>query len=267
MNHDPRALFLSHGGGPLPLLGDATHAQMVSCLQKIAAEIARPSAIILISAHWEADPLRVTAAASPELIYDYKGFPPASYDIEYPCPGTRSLAADICQQLENAGIDCIADQTRGLDHGVFVPLKILYPQADIPCVQLSLQKGLDPLRHIELGAALRGLDDPSLLVVGSGFTFHNMRAFFSPASHESVNANVAFENWLIDTCVNPEVSEEQRIERFLNWSSAPSARYCHPREEHLMPLLVCYGYAGSAATKTYQLEILHKKTSMYSWHC
>jgi 4,5-DOPA dioxygenase extradiol len=265
MNNQRRALFLSHGGGPLPLLGDDAHAEMVACLKEIAEMIARPSAIIVVSAHWEAANATVTSGASPDLIYDYSGFPPESYEIEYPCPSNPPLASSIIKQLEKAGINAGSDNARGFDHGLFVPLKIMYPEADIPCVQLSLIKGLDPLAHITLGRALQDLADPSMLLIGSGFSFHNMKAFFTPNTEDSRNANKSFEHWLLDTCSNESISEEERTENLVNWEDAPFARYCHPREEHLLPLQVCYGYAASACTKFYKLQILNKESSMYLW--
>jgi len=265
MNKQRRALFVSHGGGPLPLLGDDAHSEMVSCLKKIAEESSRPSAIIVVSAHWEAGNATVTSGANPDLIYDYSGFPPESYEIKYPCPGNPPLARSIIKQLEKSGIKASSDSARGFDHGLFVPLKIMYPEADIPCVQLSLTKDLDPLAHIKLGCALQDLADPSLLLIGSGFSFHNMKAFFAPESADSKNANKSFERWLIDTCSNINISEEERTKSLVNWEAAPSARYCHPREEHLLPLQVCYGFAESVCTKIFELKILNKASSMYLW--
>ena len=265
MNNQRRALFLSHGGGPLPLLGDGAHAEMVSCLKEIAETIVRPSAIIVVSAHWEAVNATVTSGESPSLIYDYSGFPPESYEIKYPCPGNPTLASFITKQLGKVGINASSDNARGFDHGLFVPLKIMYPEADIPCVQLSLIKGLDPLAHIELGRALQDLADPSMLLIGSGFSFHNMKAFFAPETVDSKYANKSFERWLLDTCSDQSISEAERTKRLINWETAPSARYCHPREEHLLPLQVCYGFAASACTKSYELQILNKESSMYLW--
>lgn len=265
VNKQRRALFLSHGGGPLPLLGDDAHTEMVSCLKEIAKTIARPSTIIVVSAHWEARNATVTSGERPGLIYDYSGFPEESYTIEYPCPGNPPLSSAIVKQLKQAGIDAGSDNARGFDHGLFVPLKIMYPEADIPCVQLSLIKGLDPLAHIKLGRALQDLGDQSLLLIGSGFSFHNMRAFFAPETDDSRSANKSFERWLLDTCSNQEISEDERSQRLTDWEAAPSARYCHPREEHLLPLHVCYGFAASACTKSYELRILHKESSMYLW--
>lgn len=258
-------MFLSHGGGPLPLLGDDAHSEMVSHLEEIASTISRPSAIIVVSAHWEAGTATVTSGAKPDLVYDYNGFPPESYEIKYPCPGNPSLANSITKQLGNAGINAISDNFRGFDHGLFVPLKIMYPEADIPCVQLSLIKGLDPLEHIKLGRAIQNLANSSMLLIGSGFSFHNMKAFFAPESVDSENANKLFERWLLDTCSNQSISEEERTNRLVSWEAAPSARYCHPREEHLLPLHVCYGFAASACTQSYELRILNKQSSMYLW--
>jgi aromatic ring-opening dioxygenase catalytic subunit (LigB family) len=265
VNNQRRALFLSHGGGPLPLLGDRTHSEMVACLKEIAETIGRPSTIIVVSAHWEAHNATVTSGENPSLIYDYSGFPQESYKIEYPCPGNPPLSRAIAKQLQQAGIDASLDNARGFDHGLFVPLKIMYPKADIPCVQLSLTNNLDPLAHIKLGRALKNLAGHSLLLIGSGFSFHNMKAFFSPETYDSRSANKAFEHWLLDTCSSQNISEEERTRRLVDWEAAPYARYCHPREEHLLPLHVCYGFAESYCTKSYELHILNKESSMYLW--
>jgi 4,5-DOPA dioxygenase extradiol len=264
-NKTLRLLFLSHGGGPLPLLGDQRHQEMVENLKHIASRINRPSAIIVISAHWEEKIATVTSAASPSLIYDYSGFPKASYELEYPCPGEPQLAEQVCRLLNDAGIDAGLDEHRGLDHGVFVPLTIMYPEADIPCIQLSLVQGLDPAQHIKIGKAISAVDDDELLVIGSGFSFHNMRAFFTPDSSDTKAMNAAFEQWLIDTCSDTRLSEEDRRLRLENWEQAPFARYCHPREEHLLPLHVCYGIAQTACSDYYELSIMNKKSSVYLW--
>jgi len=265
MKNKPRVLFLSHGGGPLPLLGDAGHAEMVENLEMIAGSINKPSAILVISAHWETTIPTITSGSHPDLIYDYSGFPEESYDIRYPCTGEPLLAEQVHRLLSDKGIEARLDDQRGFDHGLFIPLKIMYPDADIPCIQLSLVKGLDPVKHIEIGAALAGIEYDNLLVIGSGFSFHNMRAFFTPDTSETENMNVAFERWLIETCSNPTLAQDERLQRLVHWESAPFARYCHPREEHLLPLHVCYGVAQTACEEYFELHIMAKKASVYLW--
>jgi len=261
----PRAVFVSHGGGPLPLLGDPGHRQMVSCLQDIAAGIPRPDAILVVSAHWEERVPTLTAGSRPSLIYDYSGFPPESYEIQYPCPGEPSLAREIHRMLGECGIDAGLDEARGFDHGVFVPLKIMYPEADIPCVQLSLVDSLDSRLHIEMGNALKTLADRNVLVLGSGFSFHNLEAFFAADTAESLQLNESFENWLQRVCADKALTEHERRDMLINWENAPGARFSHPREEHLVPLLVCYGAAQAPCTKLHEVTIMNKKSSMYLW--
>jgi 4,5-DOPA dioxygenase extradiol len=261
----PTVLYLSHGGGPLPLLGDEGHKEMVDVLQNIASIIAKPSAILLISAHWEEREPTITYGAKPPLIYDYYGFSAQSYEIQYPAPGNPVLARKIYSLLRDNGIKGVLDDHRGFDHGLFVPLQIMYPQGDIPCVQLSLVNSLDPIAHINMGEALSGIEQEGLLVIGSGFSFHNMRAFFTPATTESQSMNESFEEWLVDTCSNHEISESERTRRLENWVDAPSARFCHPREEHLLPLHVCYGIIKQAYREVFKLMIIGKKASMYLW--
>lgn len=144
-------LYLSHGGGPLPLLGDPNHAELVTRLRALGALLPRPSAILVISAHWEAAVPTLTAGTAPGLMYDYYGFPAKSYEIRYPAPGEPRLAAQIQQVLEQSGMEARLDAERGFDHGLFVPLKLLYPGADIPCVQLSLVDSLDAATHLAIG--------------------------------------------------------------------------------------------------------------------
>ena len=269
MTSNTRALYLSHGGGPLPLLGDPGHAEMLDCLRQITAKIDKPSAIIVISAHWESDVVAVTAAGAPSLIYDYYGFPPASYEITYPCPGHPTLARKIAVALESAHVAVEVDHERGLDHGVFVPLKIMYPEADIPVVQVSLHASLDPAIHLAVGSALSSAlvhsDEPGLLLVGSGFSFHNMAAFFAAGTAASRADNEAFDTWLTETCGSPELSCDEREARLISWSAAPGARYCHPREEHLLPLHVCAGFTRRPCTYHASAEILGKVASFYLW--
>lgn len=258
-------LFISHGGGPMPLLGDPGHRDMVARLTEIAGRLRKPSAILVISAHWEAPVPTITSGANPPLIYDYSGFPPESYAIEYPCPGEPALAARVHRALEQAGLPARLDDRRGFDHGVFVPLKLMYPAADIPCVQLSLVDSLDAATHLAIGRALQALDVDDLLVIGSGFSFHNMGAFFAPDTPEIQARNEAFEDWLEETCASAGIEEAERAERLIHWERAPHARFCHPREEHLLPLHVCVGLAEKPCDNHVSATVLRKKSGMFYW--
>ncbi|MBE0455887.1 dioxygenase [Pseudoalteromonas sp. KG3] len=265
MLQKPNVFFLSHGGGPLPLLGEPSHKEMVTCLQSVAAKITKPSAILMISAHFEADPIAITASATPKLIYDYYGFPEQAYQLTYPCAGEPKLAEQVQQALQSNGITANLDTQRGFDHGMFVPLKIMFPEADIPCVQISLNSSLDPAMHLKIGQVLQQIDYENLLIIGSGFTFHNMQAFFAKQTTAMQKLNQSFEQWLIDTLANPKLAEPERTQRLTNWKLASGAQFCHPREEHLLPLHVCYGAAQRRCESVYELEISGKKASMYLW--
>ncbi|WP_275541098.1 DODA-type extradiol aromatic ring-opening family dioxygenase [Aliidiomarina minuta] len=257
-------LYISHGGGPMPLLADPGHQAMIEALQQKAQQLPKPDAILVISAHWEAAQATVTSSPQPSLIYDYNGFPEAAYSIQYRSPGAPKLTDFIVQTLQNEGLAASKDASRGLDHGVFVPLKIMFPEADIPVLQLSLLSSLDARSHLELGRALHALKGQNILVIGSGFSFHNMRAFYQSGVQED-SQNTEFESWLKDTCCNTTLGEAERYEQLANWQQAPHARYCHPREEHLLPLHVCYGLAGQAATEHRSVEVLGKQASMLHW--
>ena len=257
-------LYLSHGGGPLPLLNDGRHDEMLSVLKRIALQIRKPDVIILISAHWEAEQVNILAQEEPELLYDYYGFPEEAYHIEYPAKGDEALAKNIGQLLSEEGIESQLDYRRDFDHGMFIPLKIMYPDADIPCVQVSLLSSLNAEEHINLGRALGKLECENCLVIGSGFSFHNMNALMHDPAMSNGN-NIAFENWLIESCSSKVLSEEERKTRLIEWEKAPSARYCHPREEHLLPLHVCYGVAGRVCDEVFELIVFDKKVSMYLW--
>jgi len=265
MNTRTDVVFLSHGGGPLPLLGDPGHQSMVDQLTRLAATLPKPQAILVISAHWEESAPTITAGSQPPLIYDYHGFPAEAYEIQYPCPGEPELANRVYGALELAGLSPRLDDERGFDHGVFVPLKLMYPAADVPVVQLSLVNSLDAATHLSIGRALRHLEYDDLLVIGSGFSFHNMGAFFAPNTPEVQASNQAFEDWLAQTCCDPNLTETERYQRLVNWESAPHARFCHPREEHLLPLHVCYGLANGPSNGRIAATILGKQSGMFHW--
>ncbi|RLA45141.1 MAG: dioxygenase [Gammaproteobacteria bacterium] len=258
-------LFIPHGGGPLPLLGDAGHQVMVDFLGAITANLGQPSAILVISAHWEEGVATITSGKSPSLIYDYYGFPDEAYDVEYPAAGDPILAERIFGLLEKAGIEARMDDHRGFDHGLFVPLKLMYPAASIPCVQLSLINNLDPQTHINIGKALSDLRKENVLIVGSGLSFHNMDAFLSKSDGVMDAKNRAFEDWLAHTCTNNNIPPPERERRLIEWADAPAARYCHPREEHLLPLHVCYGLSNSVAARVFDDKVLGMLASAYLW--
>ncbi|MGD9659954.1 MAG: class III extradiol ring-cleavage dioxygenase [Porticoccaceae bacterium] len=258
-------LFLSHGGGPLPLLGDSGHREMVELMATLPELLIKPRAIVVVSAHWEESVFTLTGGEQPELIYDYYGFPPESYDITYPAPGHPALAQRLSTLFNNQGLDARIDTQRGFDHGLFVPLKMLFPKANIPCLQLSLKNTLDPEEHIRLGNGLAALKNDDILVIGSGFSFHNLKAFFNPPTPQGIEHNNAFDHWLTTLLANPDISEPERSRQLINWQRAPGARFCHPREEHLIPLHVCYGAAGAAAQWQKTINILGMKASFFIW--
>ncbi|WP_458137689.1 DODA-type extradiol aromatic ring-opening family dioxygenase [Methylomonas sp. YC3] len=175
------------------------------------------------------------------------------------------MADKMFAALQQSGIPARLDEQRGFDHGLFVPLKLMFPDATIPCVQLSLLSSLDPAAHIDIGKALRQLRRDNLLFIGSGFSFHNMRAFFT-GNQGLDKQNAAFEDWLIDTCTKQTLSFDERTSRLIAWEQAPFARYCHPREEHLLPLHVCAGLSNEAAELIFDGNVLGKKTSGFIWH-
>ncbi len=264
-NRPGSIIYIPHGGGPWPLLGDTRHTDLINFFKTVTTRLITPAAILVISAHWEAERPTVTAAKNPQLIYDYHGFPEETYKITYPAPGNVELAENIIRVLQQHGIPAKTDTSRGFDHGFFVPLKIMYPQASIPCVQLSLINTLDPADHIAMGRALADMDDDNLLFIGSGASFHNLRVFHEPPSEPAENNNNAFEEWLVDTMSSRQLNETTRQQRLENWRDAPAAGYCHPREEHLLPLHVCYGVAGAPASHIEQVTFLGKRTSAHIW--
>ena len=178
-------VYLSHGGGPLPILGDPSHASMIQFMRKLPSQLRRPEAIVVVSAHWEENIATLQAAGSPAMLYDYYGFPKEAYDITYSAPGDPALARRIGDILTSEGVAFELDAERGFDHGLFIPLTMMYPNADIPAIQISLLKSLEPGAHIDLGKALSGLNAENVLVIGSGFSFHNLQAFSFRSAHSS----------------------------------------------------------------------------------
>ncbi len=236
-------VFIPHGGGPWPFvelgLPKAEVQALAAYLSQLGQRLATPpKALLVISAHWEEPVPTVMTSAAPPILYDYYGFPPESYRIPWPAPGHPGLAARVRELLASAGFSSAADPARGYDHGTFIPLKLTYPEADIPCVQLSLKQGLEPAEHLAMGRALAPLRDEGVFIIGSGMTFHNLRAFGDPRAYE---VSAKFDAWVQDAATSPAA---MRDEKLTQWTQAPFARLAHPREEHLLPLMVAAGAAG-----------------------
>lgn len=246
------------------MLGDASHQAMVDFMRRLPARLRKPDAILVISAHWEEHVATLLGAPTPPLFYDYYGFPDEAYEVTYPASGSPEMAKRIVELLNGNRVPAREDLQRGFDHGLFIPLKLMYPLADLPVLQLSLLRGLDPAAHLSLGKALHQLISENILVVGSGFSFHNMRAFAWNGKSVPDSANDAFQNWLIDTCTGP-IPQSEREQRLLAWEQAPFARYCHPREEHLLPLHVCLSMAQKPATVIFDDYILGKRGVAFLW--
>ncbi len=257
-------VYISHGGGPLPLLSDPGHQPLVVSLQRLAKRIPRPSAILMVSAHWETPYPSITAAKHPGLIYDYHGFPEAAYQIQYPCHGSPELAHRVYEVISTSGLPAELNEHRGFDHGCFIPLAIMYPDADIPCVQLSLLASLDSEKHLKLGNALQRLDWDNLLVIGSGASFHNIEAFLS-RDQQLHKKNRQFTQWLQETLCSDFLDNKERWQRLAKWKAAPHAHYCHPREEHLLPLHVCFGLANAACNETIHVSVAGCESVMFLW--
>jgi aromatic ring-opening dioxygenase catalytic subunit (LigB family) len=242
-------LYIPHGGGPCffmdwSLTGgpaetwDATAAWLRGLAETLPA---RPRAIVVISGHWEEHAFTATATAAPGMIYDYTGFPPHTYRLQYPAPGAPELAQRIVRLLTAAGLPARTDPSRGFDHGVFVPFLLAFPEATIPVVPLSLKAGLDPAEHLAAGRALQELRDEGVLIVGSGMSYHNMYAFQTPGATQP---SEAFDGWLTDALAQND--SDARWRSLIDWSHGSAARNAHPREEHLLPLMVAAGAGGDA---------------------
>lgn len=240
------AFYLSHGGGPCfwmdfpPPFGRDAFTPLKNYLAGLLATVPqKPRAILLVSAHWEEKVPTVGAAAQPSMIYDYYGFPPHTYELKYPAPGAPDVAARAQSLLLANKIAANADKTRGYDHGVFVPMLMIDPAAEIPVATLSLAHDLDPARHLAMGRALRPLRDEGVLIIGSGNSYHNLRRFFNGQPDEAE----PFDHWLRQTVTDADA--ERRQAGLMAWEKAPHARDCHPREEHLLPLMVVAGAGGA----------------------
>jgi aromatic ring-opening dioxygenase catalytic subunit (LigB family) len=254
--------FISHGGGPWPWIDDmrAAFAPLEASLAAIPSELPEPpKAVLMISGHWEAREVRVMHAARPPMVYDYSGFAPHTYEITYPASGAPALAERVAGLIGAAGLAVALDEARGFDHGAFVPAFVMYPQADVPMIQVSMLESYDPEAHIRLGRALAPLRDEGVLILGSGLSYHNLRQFGPAARLPSE----AFDAWLAETLT---LEPEARTVRLIDWESAPHARDCHAREDHLVPLFAALGAAEAGrATRTYHQQMIFGGVTASSW--
>lgn len=238
------SLFIPHGGGPCFFMnwtmGPAnTWDRMADWLRGLAAGLPeRPKGIVVISGHWEEAAFTVSTMPNPDMIFDYSGFPPHTYALSYPAPGSGVLAERVRSLLAEAGLPTATDATRGFDHGIFVPFLLAFPDADIPVVPLSLKSDLDPAEHLAAGRALAALRDEGVLIVGSGMSFHNLRA-------RGPQVTPIADEW--DAALTAAVTDPdpaKRAERVTRWSELPYAQFAHPEAEHLLPLMVALGAGG-----------------------
>ena len=237
------SLYIPHGGGPSFFMSGERkqrYLQTENFLRSIQDFLpAKPSAILIITAHWETQIPTLTGGAHPGLIYDYYGFPPETYALQYAAPGCPDLAQRAADLLKQSGVHAVVDVDYGWDHGVFIPLKVMYPQADVPVVAMSLHVSLDPSLHCHLGRALRPLRDQNVLILGAGMSYHNLANFAqqAPASYD-------FHDWLDQTL---EGTWDERTRGLKDWPLAPGGLASHPRSEHLLPLMVASGAGWDAS--------------------
>lgn len=254
--------FIPHGGGPCfsmdppPPFARSTWDGLAAYLRGISHSFPRPPrAVLVISAHWEETEVTVNAASRHKLFYDYFGFPPHTYQLEYPAVGDPALAYEVHTALNAAGTTARSLTDRGLDHGVFVPFMLVYPSADVPIVQLSLKEGMDAAGYIALGGTLRPLREQGVLIIGSGMSYHNIEAMISRTADAGSRQ---FDAWLRRAVLDTA----NRESLLANWKSAPAALEAHPSDDHLMPLMVVAGSAiGASATIDFSQEIAGKAVS------
>ncbi|CAF0824924.1 unnamed protein product [Didymodactylos carnosus] len=258
------SMFIPHGGGPLPLLNDPSHREVIEFLRGKARQLlGTPKAIILVTAHWEERLPTISSAEQHSLFFDYYGFPKETYELQYPASGSPLIAEKVKKALEKYGFQAKLDAKRGWDHGVFVPLTLLIPDAEIPIVQLSVLTSQAADEHLKMGEALSELRNENIAIIGSGMSFHNMKAFQSSGGKH--DENKLFENALQQSI------ESGELDKLKNWEQFPGARYCQPQgqAEHFMPLLVAAGAGrennNSKGKCVAKLELMGTIVSSYLW--
>jgi aromatic ring-opening dioxygenase catalytic subunit (LigB family) len=263
-------LYIPHGGGPCffmetpPGLPRDLWDGMAAYLRGIDASLGRrPQSVLVISGHWETERPTVNAGTRPPLLFDYYGFPEHTYRLTYPVAGSPKLARHVRDLLASAQIASDEEPERGLDHGVFIPFKLIYPDADVPMVQLSLNRTLDAATHLSLGRALAPLRDEGVLIVGSGMSYHNLRDLFT-SDPRALRAAVEFDAWLNEAVTESDPVARER--KLAAWHQAPGARAAHPRPEHLIPLMVAAGAAAAdPGRRTYNEPLLGKPVSGFQF--
>ena len=256
------SLFIPHGGGPCFFMPDpdGTWRGMEAYLRGLIDTLPeRPRALLIISGHWETEGFALTGSARPDLIYDYYNFPPHTYELTYPVAGAPWLADKAAALLRDAGLPARIDAERGLDHGVFIPMKVAFPDADIPLVQMSIDASYDPALHMRAGAAIASLRDEGVLIIGSGLSFHNLRAFRDP---RVTAPSAAFDQWLTQAV---EAEPGERAAALAVWADAPFARICQPQEDHLIPLMVAAGASDQMGRQDYGEQVWGAAISGYSF--
>ena len=248
--------FISHGGGPWPWMEgdmrrrfDKLEESLLDMRRKLGDQ---PKSVLVVTGHWEVPGFAISSGARPGMVFDYFGFPEELYHISYPAPGSPELARRVQQLLAAGGMEAELDPCRGFDHGTFSIMRPLYPQADIPVVQLSINRNLDPKLHLEAGRLLAPLRDEGVLIIGSGLSYHNLREM---RDERGIEPSRRFDAWLRDTL---KALPQQRTEKLIEWEKAPLARAAHPREDHLIPLMVAVGASENepAATTYHQSDLM-----------
>ncbi|KAF2265171.1 Extradiol ring-cleavage dioxygenase, class III enzyme, subunit B [Lojkania enalia] len=267
-------ISIAHGGGPMPILGDPSQAQLTHSMKTRVPQILKlgtdeaPRAIVLVTAHWSTEEVTVSSGAKHELYYDYYGFPPESYELKYDAPGSPEVAGMVETVLREAGVGCRKDGTRGWDHGVFVPMLLINPAASIPIVQLSVLSSESPTTHFAIGRALSRLRDQNIAIIGSGFaSLHNLRTMFSGLARTPAfkALNEEWSRQVTDAVLTEDI--EDRGRKFEGWRAWKGAYDMHPKggAEHFLPLIVCAGAGGDGKGKAYADEMLGLDMWSYYW--
>ncbi len=256
------SVFISHGS-PMMIVEDSPARQF---LQGLGRDLGRPTAILIASGHWETEGLGIVSADRPEMIYDFFGFPEALYEIAYRAPGAPEIVGRARELLGAAGIGATLTESRGLDHGAWVPLHLMYPDADIPVAQISIESRLGPARQLAIGAALAPLRQAGVLILGSGNATHNLRELRRDRPiHDPPDWVRVFSDWVF------EAVTEGRIDDLAAYREiAPEGRRNHPSEEHFLPLFTAIGAAGGAAARAERIHASYSYSALsmdaYKFH-